>query len=92
MSAVKALQDLYSSFNSPPQLKGWKSSGGDPCQESWTGVTCSGSSIIQMDVSNNNIYGEIPYSLPSNLTHLFLQHNEFTGSVIYLAGLQLTDL
>ncbi|KAJ0787979.1 putative protein kinase RLK-Pelle-LRR-V family [Helianthus annuus] len=187
---VKALQDLYSSFNSPPQLKGWKSSGGDPCQESWTGVTCSGSSIIQikldnhnisgnlgyqlnnllnlkqLDVSNNNIYGEIPYSLPSNLTHLnlacnnlsqyipysitsmknlkqmnlshnflsgpignvftglslleemdlsynqfigdlpssfgtlrglsrlsvFLQHNEFTGSVIYLAGLQLTDL
>ncbi|KAM0008097.1 putative protein kinase RLK-Pelle-LRR-V family [Helianthus debilis subsp. tardiflorus] len=166
VSDVKALQDLYTSFNSPPQLRGWKSSGGDPCEESWIGVYCVGSSIIQMDLSNNNIYGEIPYGLPLNLTHLnlacnnlsqyipyslssmrnlrhmnlshnflngpvgnvftgllslrdmdlsynefigdlpssfatlkglsklsvYLQHNEFTGSVIFLASLQLTDL
>ncbi|KAL4587985.1 hypothetical protein LXL04_000862 [Taraxacum kok-saghyz] len=68
------------------------------------------------DVSNNNIYGEIPYGLPLNptnldlsynqfigdllssfgtlrgLSRLFLQHNEFTGSVIFLADLQLSDL
>lgn len=47
--AVKVLQDLYMSFNAPPQLVGWKSSGGgDPCEESWTGISCSGSSVIQM--------------------------------------------
>ncbi|KAF5802197.1 putative protein kinase RLK-Pelle-LRR-V family [Helianthus annuus] len=142
VSDVKALQDLYTSFNSPPQLRGWKSSGGDPCEESWIGVYCVGSSIVQiklnnmnisgslgyelnnlhhlkqLDLSNNNIYGEIPYGLPLNLTHLdlsynefigdlpssfatlkglsklsvYLQHNEFTGSVIFLASLQLTDL
>ncbi|KAK6154628.1 hypothetical protein DH2020_008876 [Rehmannia glutinosa] len=28
-------QVLYTSLNSPSQLTGWKSSGGDPCGESW---------------------------------------------------------
>lgn len=44
--AVRALQDLYRALNNPPQLKGWRLDGGDPCQESWTGVSCSGSSVI----------------------------------------------
>ncbi|PWA93658.1 hypothetical protein CTI12_AA069160 [Artemisia annua] len=105
MNIVKAIQDLYRSFNTPPQLKGWKLTDGDPCQESWTGVSCVGSSIIQikidnlnisgnlgyqlenfhhlklLDVSNNSIYGEIPYGLPSNLTHLNLSHNQLSGPV-----------
>ncbi|XP_071687990.1 protein STRUBBELIG-RECEPTOR FAMILY 2-like [Rutidosis leptorrhynchoides] len=104
---VKALQDLYGSFNSPPQLKGWKSSGGDPCQEAWTGVSCIGTSVIQikldnlnitgnlgyqldsfhhlrqLDVSNNNIYGEIPYGLPLNLTHLNLACNNLSQYIPY---------
>lgn len=106
-SDVKALQDLYRSFNTPPQLKGWKSDGGDPCQESWTGIICSGSSIIQikldslnisgnlgyqlnnfhhlkqLDVSNNSIYGEIPYALPLNLTHLNLACNNLSQYIPY---------
>ncbi|KAL4571637.1 hypothetical protein LXL04_018400 [Taraxacum kok-saghyz] len=106
-SDVRALQDLYRSFNTPPQLKGWKSNDGDPCQESWTGITCSGSSIIQikldnlnitgnlgyqlndfhhlkqLDVSNNNIYGEIPYGLPLNLTHLNLACNNLSQYIPY---------
>ncbi|KAJ0740651.1 putative receptor protein-tyrosine kinase [Helianthus annuus] len=83
VSDVKALQDLYTSFNSPPQLKGWKSSGGDPCEESWIGVYCVGSSIVQMDLSNNNIYGEIPYGLPLNLTHLNLACNNLSQYIPY---------
>ncbi|KAK9075838.1 hypothetical protein SSX86_004167 [Deinandra increscens subsp. villosa] len=106
-SDVRALQDLYTSFNSPPQLRGWKSSGGDPCQELWTGVYCVGSSIMQiklnnlnisgslgyelnnlhhlkqLDVSNNNIYGEIPYGLPLNLTHLNLACNNLSQYIPY---------
>ncbi|CAI9297777.1 unnamed protein product [Lactuca saligna] len=106
-SDVRALQDLYRSFNTPPQLKGWKSNGGDPCQESWTGISCAGSSIIQikldnlnitgnlgyqlnnfhhlkqLDVSNNNIYGEIPYGLPLNLTHLNLACNNLSQYIPY---------
>ncbi|KAK1408468.1 hypothetical protein QVD17_40266 [Tagetes erecta] len=106
-SDVRALQDLYASLNTPPQLRGWKSSGGDPCQESWTGVYCVNSSVIQiklnnlnisgslgyelnnlrnlkqLDVSNNSIYGEIPYGLPFNLTHLNLACNNFTQYIPY---------
>ncbi|XP_071699430.1 protein STRUBBELIG-RECEPTOR FAMILY 2-like [Rutidosis leptorrhynchoides] len=107
LTFFKALQDLYRSFNSPPQLEGWKSSGGDPCQEAWTGVSCSGTSVIQikldnlnitgilgyqldnfrhlrqLDVSNNNIYGEIPYDLPLNLTHLNLACNNLSQYIPY---------
>ncbi|KAI8562120.1 hypothetical protein RHMOL_Rhmol03G0009900 [Rhododendron molle] len=137
---VLALQDLYTSLNRPPQLKGWRLGDADPCEESWTGVSCFGSSVIhielrglelagnlgshltdllslkQLDASFNNISGEIPSNLPFNATHinlacnnftanipssltsmrnlrhLFLQNNGFTGSVILLSGLPLTDL
>ncbi|XP_076907788.1 protein STRUBBELIG-RECEPTOR FAMILY 2-like [Bidens hawaiensis] len=107
ISDVKALQDLYTSFNTPPQLKGWKSSGGDPCEESWMGVYCVDSSIIQiklnnlnisgslgyelgnlhhlkqLDLSNNSIYGEIPYGLPLNLTNLNLACNNLSQYIPY---------
>ena len=39
---------MYTSLNSPPQLTGWKSSGGDPCGESWKGITCEGSAVVSM--------------------------------------------
>ncbi|RWW83325.1 hypothetical protein BHE74_00008172 [Ensete ventricosum] len=44
-SDVQALGVLYASLNSPSQLSGWTSSGGDPCGDSWKGVSCSGSSV-----------------------------------------------
>ncbi|GKC49206.1 protein STRUBBELIG-receptor family 2 [Tanacetum coccineum] len=68
-SDVKAIQDLYRSFNTPPQLNGWKLTGGDPCQESWTGVSCVGSSIIQIKIDNLNISGNLGYQL-ENFHHL----------------------
>ncbi|PNX85179.1 protein strubbelig-receptor family 2-like [Trifolium pratense] len=43
---VWALQDLYRSLNYSEALRGWN--GSDPCEESWTGVACSGSSVIQL--------------------------------------------
>ncbi|PWA68129.1 Leucine-rich repeat-containing protein [Artemisia annua] len=68
---VKAIQDLYRSFNSPPQLKGWKLTGGDPCQENWTVVSCVGSSVIQIKIDNLNISGNLGYQL-ENFHHLKL--------------------
>lgn len=45
---AQSLQVLFTSLNSPSQLTNWKSSGGDPCVESWTGVTCEGSAVVSM--------------------------------------------
>ncbi|KAI4343219.1 hypothetical protein MLD38_027748 [Melastoma candidum] len=104
---VQALQGIYSALNNPFQLTNWKSSGGDPCMESWTGVTCKGSSVVSiqlsglalngsmgyttdalmslrvLDMSNNNLNGQIPYQLPPNLTSLNIGGNNFTGYLPY---------
>ncbi|XP_022640279.1 protein STRUBBELIG-RECEPTOR FAMILY 2 [Vigna radiata var. radiata] len=100
---VTALQDLYRTLNNPLALKGWN--GNDPCEESWTGIACSGSSVIhiqiqrlnltghlgsllnnlqnlkQLDVSFNNILGEIPQGLPPNATHLNMACNYFSENI-----------
>ncbi|MCD9644491.1 hypothetical protein HAX54_032715 [Datura stramonium] len=102
---VRALRDLYRALNSPAELKKWKLEGGDPCEESWTGVSCHQSSIIEiklqglsltgnlgdqlvslqhlkhLDLSSNHFYGEIPFSLPHNLTDLNLACNNFSQSI-----------
>ncbi|CAA7026859.1 unnamed protein product [Microthlaspi erraticum] len=99
---VLALQDLYRTLNNPQQLRGWRSEGGDPCGEVWMGVSCSGSSIVDlqlrglkllgslgnqlqhlhnlknMDVSFNNLQGEIPFGLPPNVTHLNMAYNNLS--------------
>nr|GMD90560.1 protein STRUBBELIG-RECEPTOR FAMILY 2 [Ipomoea batatas] len=96
---------MYRAFNSPPQLIKWRLEGGDPCKELWTGVGCSGSSVVQikleglnltgilgfqisnlqhlkqLELSSNNIQGEIPHDLPHNLTHLILAWNNFSNSI-----------
>lgn len=53
--AVSALNVMYSSMNSPSQLDGWKSSGGDPCDGSWKGIKCSGSSVTEMYILYHSI-------------------------------------
>ncbi|XP_057982485.1 protein STRUBBELIG-RECEPTOR FAMILY 2 [Malania oleifera] len=104
---VTALQDLYWALGGPSQLKGWNSSHGDPCEDSWTGVLCFESSVThlnlhglnltgflggqlsnlnnlkQLDVSSNNIQGEIPYSLPPNATLINLSCNNLTQDIPY---------
>ncbi|XP_042513258.1 protein STRUBBELIG-RECEPTOR FAMILY 2 isoform X2 [Macadamia integrifolia] len=102
-----AIHELYEALNYPAQLKGWKREGGDPCEESWKGISCSGSSVIfihlhglrlggnlgghlsnllrlqELDVSENNIQGEIPSSLPPNATYFNLACNNFVQSIPY---------
>ncbi|MED6106162.1 hypothetical protein PIB30_002053 [Stylosanthes scabra] len=100
---VTALQDLYRTLNTAPVLERWD--GDDPCQESWTGVACSGSSVIHLklqglnltgylggllhnlqslkhlDVSSNNIVGEIPSGLPPNVTHINMACNYLSQNI-----------
>jgi hypothetical protein len=60
--AVSAINGLYVALGSP-KLPGWSASGGDPCGESWQGVTCTGSSITSMYAS---------YSMSSFASKTFL--------------------
>ncbi|KAF5733461.1 protein STRUBBELIG-RECEPTOR FAMILY 6 [Tripterygium wilfordii] len=48
-------------------------------------------SATNLDVSNNNITGDIPYSLPPNLQQLNLANNKFTGGLPYSIS-QITSL
>ncbi|KAL3533896.1 hypothetical protein ACH5RR_007417 [Cinchona calisaya] len=104
---LQVLRSMYNALNRPPQLKGWNLVGGDPCDDSWEGVSCSGSSVIfiklhgleltgnlgfelfnlhslkQLDISSNNIQGEIPLGLPYTLTHLNLASNKFSRNIPY---------
>ncbi|KAE8708825.1 Protein STRUBBELIG-RECEPTOR FAMILY 6 [Hibiscus syriacus] len=40
-------------------------------------------SLKELDLSNNNLAGDIPYNIPQNLQRLNLAFNQFTGSVPY---------
>lgn len=39
---------MYNALNGSTQLTGWRIGGGDPCGESWKGVTCEGSAVVSM--------------------------------------------
>ncbi|KAL6496896.1 hypothetical protein OROGR_028825 [Orobanche gracilis] len=104
---VSALNALYTGLNSPSQLDQWKPNGGDPCGENWKGVTCSGSrvteikisnlqltgnmgyeldkltSVTTFDISNNNLGNQIPYQIPLNVTRLNLAGCGFSGGLPY---------
>ncbi|KAM3227712.1 hypothetical protein ACQJBY_059445 [Aegilops geniculata] len=116
---------LYRALDSPWQLSGWTSMGGDPCggdeeHGSWHGVFCKDSCVVainisglgvggwlgpellklhslkELDVSFNNIAGEIPPALPPNVEYLNLAANKFEGnippSLPYLHSLKYLNL
>ncbi|XP_057961551.1 protein STRUBBELIG-RECEPTOR FAMILY 8 isoform X2 [Malania oleifera] len=62
-SDAQALRVMYATLNSPAQLTGWKSSGGDPCGESWRGVVCEGSSVVSIQISGLGLSGTMGYLL-----------------------------
>ncbi|CAN1222663.1 Protein STRUBBELIG-RECEPTOR FAMILY 8 [Linum grandiflorum] len=91
---VQALQVVYTSLNSPSQLTNWKSNGGDPCAESWKGVTCQGSSVVSLQISGLGLTGSMGYLL-SDLTSLKtmdLSNNNFRDTIPYQMPPNLTSL
>ncbi|XP_027185841.1 protein STRUBBELIG-RECEPTOR FAMILY 8 [Coffea eugenioides] len=77
---LTALQVLYNVLNSPPQLTGWKSNGGDPCAESWKGITCQGSAVVSLQLSGLGLNGTMGYSLNSLMS---LKTLDLSGNMIY---------
>ncbi|KAJ0007066.1 hypothetical protein Pint_29469 [Pistacia integerrima] len=49
----------------------------------WGWQLSSLTSLTNLDMSNNNLGGDIPYNLPPNLQRLNLENNQFTGSPPY---------
>lgn len=82
---ASALNGMFTSMNNPAQLTGWTASGGDPCGQSWKGVTCSGSRVTQIKLPNLGLTGSLGYQLQSltSLTDFDLSHNNFGGSLTY---------
>ncbi|KAL0407237.1 UNVERIFIED_CONTAM: protein STRUBBELIG-RECEPTOR FAMILY 8 [Sesamum latifolium] len=91
---VQGLQVLYTSLNSPSQLTGWKASGGDPCGESWKGVTCQGSSVVSVQISGLGLSGTMGYLLNNlgSLKTLDLSNNNIHDSIPYQLPPNLTSL
>ncbi|CAJ1967474.1 unnamed protein product [Sphenostylis stenocarpa] len=78
---VTALQDLYRALNNPPVLHGWN--GNDPCKESWTGVACSGSSVIHLKIKGLNLTGYLGRLLNNlqNLKQFDVSFNNILGEI-----------
>ncbi|KAF3451762.1 hypothetical protein FNV43_RR07858 [Rhamnella rubrinervis] len=93
-SDVQALQVMYTSLNSPPQLTGWKSSGGDPCGESWKGITCERSAVVSIDVSGLGLNGTLGYLLSDlrSLRKFDLSDNNIQETIPYQLPPNLTSL
>ncbi|KAF7818967.1 protein STRUBBELIG-RECEPTOR FAMILY 2 [Senna tora] len=77
---VAALRDLYKTLNYPVVLKRWNVGVGDPCKESWTGVACSGSSVIHLKIQGLNLTGHLGGQL-HKLQNLKQLSNKIVGEI-----------
>ncbi|XP_010913801.1 protein STRUBBELIG-RECEPTOR FAMILY 5 isoform X2 [Elaeis guineensis] len=82
---VSALNVLFKSLNSPPQLTGWSSTGGDPCGDDWKGVKCSDSSVTEISLSGLGLTGLLGYQLSSltSVTYFDMSKNNLKGDIPY---------
>ncbi|KAH7866870.1 hypothetical protein Vadar_026114 [Vaccinium darrowii] len=82
---VSALVAMYSGLNSPSQLTKWSSSGGDPCGQSWKGITCSGSRVTQIQLSGLGLSGNVGYQLTSmtSVTNFDISNNNLGNQITY---------
>ncbi|EER97544.1 hypothetical protein BDA96_02G394500 [Sorghum bicolor] len=81
---VNALNVFYTTMNSPPQLTNWVSQNGDPCGQSWLGVTCSGSRVTAINLSGMRLNGTLGYNMNqlTALVQLDASNNNLGGSDI----------
>ncbi|XP_004305791.1 PREDICTED: protein STRUBBELIG-RECEPTOR FAMILY 5-like [Fragaria vesca subsp. vesca] len=82
---VTALNVMYNSLTSKSKLSDWKSSGGDPCGDSWKGIKCKGSAVTEINLSDLDLSGTMGYQLASlsSVTSFDLSNNKFSGDIPY---------
>ncbi|KAL9243491.1 hypothetical protein vseg_017371 [Gypsophila vaccaria] len=91
---AQSLQVLYGALNNPSQLTGWKSSGGDPCAESWVGVKCDGSAVVSLELSGLSLNGSMGYLLSNllSLKTMDLSNNNIHDTIPFQMPPNLTTL
>ncbi|KAK4410456.1 protein STRUBBELIG-RECEPTOR FAMILY 6 [Sesamum angolense] len=82
---ASALNILYTSLNSPQQLTNWNANGGDPCGESWKGITCSGSRVTEINISGLGLTGNMGYQLDklTSVTTFDISNNNLGNQIPY---------
>ncbi|XP_062189833.1 protein STRUBBELIG-RECEPTOR FAMILY 7-like [Phragmites australis] len=81
---ANALNVFYTTMNSPPQLTNWVSQNGDPCGQSWLGITCSGSRVRTIKLSGMRLNGTLGYNMNqlTALVQLDMSNNNLGGNDI----------
>ncbi|KAL2539071.1 Protein STRUBBELIG-RECEPTOR FAMILY 7 [Abeliophyllum distichum] len=82
---ASALRVLYTALNSPQKLTKWSGSAGDPCGESWKGITCSGSKVTEIKISGLGLTGNMGYQLTSltSVTTFDISNNNLGNQIPY---------
>ncbi|EYU21256.1 hypothetical protein ABFS82_09G129700 [Erythranthe guttata] len=82
---ASTLNVLYTSLNSPQQLTNWKPSGGDPCAESWKGITCSGSKVTEINIPGLGLNGNMGFQLDklTSVTTFDISNNNLGNQIPY---------
>ncbi|XP_006650171.1 protein STRUBBELIG-RECEPTOR FAMILY 7 [Oryza brachyantha] len=81
---VTALNTFYTTLNSPSPLTNWVAQNGDPCGQSWLGITCSGSRVITIKLPSMGLQGTLGYNMNilTALVELDVSNNNLGGSDI----------
>ncbi|CAN1804131.1 Protein STRUBBELIG-RECEPTOR FAMILY 5 [Linum perenne] len=80
-----ALNVMYMSMNSPTKLDGWRPTGGDPCGDSWDGITCSDSKVTEIRLSGLGLTGNLGYQLGNlkSVTYFDVSKNKLDQQIPY---------
>lgn len=84
-SDASILNALYSSLNSPTQLTKWSSNAGDPCGDSWMGITCAGTRVTEIKISGLGLSGNMGYQLDglTSVTDFDISGNNLGNQIPY---------
>ncbi|XP_060217454.1 protein STRUBBELIG-RECEPTOR FAMILY 5 isoform X2 [Lycium barbarum] len=82
---VSALNDMYQYLKPQSKLDGWKSGGGNPCDDSWQGIKCSGSDVTEIDLSGLGLTGSLGFQLDKldKVTYFDVSKNNLKDNIPY---------
>ncbi|CAN4100015.1 unnamed protein product [Withania somnifera] len=82
---VSALNDMYQYLKPQSKLNGWKSNGGNPCEDSWHGIKCAGSDVTEIHLSGLGLTGSLGFQLDKleKVTYFDVSKNNLKDNIPY---------